>query len=95
MIKTVAATLFILGLTALPVTANRYSDVVPQGVTVKSDPPAMLPPKGYTSQWWIAPNGCEYSRAGRPGEIVWYLIINTARRGCEAYLVERGFSDAY
>lgn len=62
---------------------------------VRQTSPALLPPPGYTDQWWTAPNNCEYSRAGRPGETVWYLIINTAHRGCDAYLVEHGFADAY
>lgn len=56
---------------------------------------SMMPPEGYSSQWWTAPNGCEYSRAGRPGEVVWYLIVNSAHRGCMPYLVQRGFRDAY
>jgi hypothetical protein len=55
----------------------------------------MLPPPGYASQWWTSPNKCDYSRAGRPGEIVWFLIINTAHRGCKPYLVQQGFKDAY
>lgn len=54
-----------------------------------------MPTEGYSSQWWSHPIGCEYSRAGRPGETVWYLIINTARPGCPTYIVQHGFSDVY
>lgn len=56
---------------------------------------SIMPPDGYSSQWWVHPIGCEYSRAGRPGEIVWFLIINTARPGCPSHIVQRGFSDVY
>lgn len=55
----------------------------------------IMPPDGRSAQWWTHPLGCEYSRAGRPGETVWYLIINTVRPGCPNLIVERGFSDAY
>lgn len=40
------------------------------------------PALNHQGQWWTHPKGCEYSRAGRGGETVWYLIINTARPGC-------------
>ena len=55
----------------------------------------IMPSDGYGAQWWTHPKGCDYSRAGRPGEIVWYLIINTVRPGCPKLIVQRGFSDAY
>ena len=55
----------------------------------------VMPPDGYSAQWWTHPKGCEYSRAGRPGEIVWFLIINTVKPGCPTHIVQRGFSDAY
>ncbi len=55
----------------------------------------VMPPDGYGAQWWTHPKGCDYSRAGRPGEIVWFLIVNTARPGCPTHIVQRGFSDAY
>lgn len=55
----------------------------------------IMPPEGYASQWWTHPKGCEYSRAGRPGEIVWYLIVNTVKPGCPTHIVQRGYSDAY
>ncbi len=56
---------------------------------------AIMPPAGYNSQWWTHPIGCEYSRAGRPGETVWFLIVNTARPGCPSHIVQHGFSDVY
>ncbi|TMV12568.1 hypothetical protein [Arenibacterium halophilum] len=96
MLKTFAAALTILSLTAVPVSAdlsNKFGRASKK--PVKTARAEMLPPPGYKGQWWTAPNRCEYSRAGRPGETVWYLIINTAHRKCDAYLVQRGFKDAY
>ncbi|MEM9128398.1 MAG: hypothetical protein AAGA97_01595 [Pseudomonadota bacterium] len=54
------------------------------------------PPKGYKGQWWTNAQGCEYSRAGRPGETVWYIIVNTARSGCPRYIVSHSpYNDIY
>ncbi len=55
----------------------------------------VMPPEGYDAQWWTHPKGCAYSRAGRPGEIVWFLIVNTVKPGCPTHIVQHGFSDAY
>ncbi len=48
------------------------------------------PPANYQGQWWTHPLGCEYSRAGRPGELVWYIIVNTVRDGCPHQIVING-----
>ena len=49
-----------------------------------------MPPAGYSNQWWVHPSGCEYSKAGRPGEIVWYVIINTiGKRNCPGMIVQK------
>ena len=56
---------------------------------------SVMPPKSYSGQWWTHPIGCEYSRAGRPGETIWFLIINTARPGCPSHIVQHGFKDVY
>ncbi|WP_299970623.1 hypothetical protein [uncultured Roseobacter sp.] len=53
----------------------------------------MLPPANYKGQWWRTADNCEYSRAGRPGETVWYLIVNTAHEGCARRLIQRAYSD--
>ncbi len=53
----------------------------------------MLPPASYKEQWWTSPQNCQYSRAGRPGETVWYLILNTAHAGCPKRLIQRAYSD--
>lgn len=50
----------------------------------------MLPPIGYAAQRWAHPNGCQYTRAGRPGETVWYLIINSrGNKKCTGFVVEK------
>lgn len=56
---------------------------------------AVKPPANYQGQWWTHPAGCEYSRAGRPGETMWFLIVNTARKGCPAYIAGRTWGDVY
>jgi hypothetical protein len=54
------------------------------------------PALNHQGQWWTHPKGCEYSRAGRGGEVVWYLIINTARPGCPKYIVSYSpYNDVY
>jgi len=54
-----------------------------------------MPPSNYAGQTWRTPNNCDYSRAGRPGEVVWYLISNTAHKGCEIMIVQKSFGDVY
>ena len=94
MLKSILAAGAVITLAALPATAESFNQSS-RGLQLKQGTSPMLPPPGYKSQWWMAPNNCEYSRAGRPGETVWYLIINTAHSGCEKYLVEKGYSDVY
>ncbi|WGI22558.1 hypothetical protein [Amylibacter sp. IMCC11727] len=53
-----------------------------------------MPPAGYSNQWWTHPSGCEYSKAGRPGEVVWYVIINSiGNRNCPGMIVQRARAD--
>jgi hypothetical protein len=52
-----------------------------------------LPPANSTIQWWVSPDGCHYSRAGRPGETVWYLIANDAQQHCRTRIIQRVFDD--
>lgn len=47
----------------------------------------VMPAAGFSGQRWVHPNGCQYSRAGRPGETVWYLVA-TGKKGCSAYIVQ-------
>ncbi|MEL7091040.1 MAG: hypothetical protein AAFN94_04825 [Pseudomonadota bacterium] len=53
------------------------------------------PPVNFQGQWWTHPIGCEYSRAGRPGETVWFLIINTAKPGCPTYIATKTWGGVY
>jgi len=62
---------------------------------IKGGTSTVMPPKGHIGQWWTHPSGCRYSRAGRPGEVVWYLIINTSRPECPTYIATRGGADVY
>lgn len=49
-----------------------------------------LPPEGFQERRWSHPNGCDYSLAGRPGERVWYVVINTmGSKNCVRYFVEK------
>lgn len=96
MFKTFAAALFATALAAAPATADLSKTFGKASAKkVRGGSADMLPPPGYQGQWWVAPNNCEYSRSGRPGEVVWFLIINTAHRNCASHLVQRGFKDAY
>ena len=97
MFKTAAAIAVFAALCATTATADISDRFGRASVdTVRgTDNKHLLPPPGYTSQWWVAPNRCEYSRSGRPGETVWFLIINSAHNKCDRYIVERGFRDAY
>ncbi len=55
-----------------------------------------LPPMEYANQWWVHPSGCEYSRAGRPGEVVWYIIINSiGRKTCPRLIVQQAMGSPY
>ncbi|NCQ24858.1 MAG: hypothetical protein COW54_01425 [Rhodobacteraceae bacterium CG17_big_fil_post_rev_8_21_14_2_50_63_15] len=71
------------------------SRTIGRATKIKSGTSAVMPPADHQGQWWTHPLGCEYSRTGRPGETVWYLIINTARPGCATYIVVHGFKDVY
>lgn len=82
----------------LALTVAAHADVskkVGRASQIKTESSSVRPPISHEGQWWTHPIGCEYSRAGRPGEIVWYLIINTARPGCPTYIPVIGFKDVY
>lgn len=53
------------------------------------------PPAGHQGQWWTNPQGCQYSRAGRPGETMWFLIVNTAQKGCPTYIAGKTWGGVY
>ncbi|WP_227267370.1 hypothetical protein [Roseobacter weihaiensis] len=76
---------------AMPVVGQTTSNGQSAKLITYSSP--MLPPDNYKGQWWTSPQACEYSRAGRPGETVWYLISNTAHAKCPVRLIQRAYSD--
>lgn len=92
MIKKIVSAAVMLGITSVAATADIYSQANNPSA-MKYGSSEMLPPPGYRGQWWTAPNKCEYSRAGRPGEVVWYLIINSAHSGCETRLIGKVYAD--
>jgi uncharacterized membrane protein len=96
MLKLGAITVALAGLSlaATPVMADRIADGLARAAQSQGGS-GYMPPNGYAGQTWRTPNNCDYSRAGRPGETVWYLISNTAHRGCKTYIVQKGFSDVY
>lgn len=53
------------------------------------------PSSTYQGQWWTHPLGCEYSRAGRPGETMWFLIVNTRKKGCPTYIAGTTWGETY
>ncbi len=63
-----------------------------KGTLVEYSSP-LLPPSQFNGQWWTSPDNCRYSRAGRPGETVWYLIVNNAHTKCPSRLIQRAYSD--
>lgn len=77
---------------ALPVYAEGFTAGKTKMTLVDYQSP-MLPPANYRGQWWTTPDSCQYSRAGRPGETVWYLIVNTAHEACARRLIQRAYSD--
>ncbi len=77
---------------AAPAMTQSYQGQSMQMQLVEYQSP-LLPPANYRSQWWTSPDNCQYSRAGRPGETVWYLIVNTAHSKCPKRLIQRAYSD--
>ena len=53
------------------------------------------PPEGYEGQWWTHPAGCRYSRAGRPGEIVWFLNAVPRGASCPEFIMQKKIDDSY
>ncbi|MGC3939398.1 hypothetical protein ACOTTU_16455 [Roseobacter sp. EG26] len=76
----------------LPASADR-NQTGSSNVTLVEYTSSMMPPADFRGQWWTSPDNCQYSRAGRPGETVWYLIVNTAHAKCQTRLIQRAYSD--
>ncbi|MCR8825911.1 hypothetical protein [Pseudosulfitobacter koreensis] len=78
---------------------NRFLGILALGATVMVTSQAAAsvaaPPVDHQGQWWTNPLGCDYSRAGRPGETMWFLIINTAKPGCATYIAGTTWGGIY
>ncbi|MEQ8901456.1 MAG: hypothetical protein RID11_03105 [Roseovarius sp.] len=86
-----AVALTSLATSAVAQTANGYGYTT----AIKGGTSTVMPPASHAGQWWTHPSGCEYSRTGRPGEVVWFLIINTSRPECPTYIATKGGADVY
>ncbi|MRU14453.1 hypothetical protein FDP25_03305 [Roseovarius sp. A21] len=88
-----------LGLAAILLTggANAQNYITPKGFQSQTAArtTATRPAADHQGQWWTHPLGCEYSRAGLPGETVWYIIVNTMRNGCPHRIVIESHSGVY
>jgi hypothetical protein len=88
-----------LGLAAAVLASNATAQtyITPKGFNnqAAARTTAAQPPVEHQGQWWTHPLGCEYSRAGLPGETVWYIIVNTARDGCPQQIVTKSHSGVY
>ena len=71
-------------------TSDAQNRIMPKILKAGAEPPA-----SHEGQWWTHPLGCEYSRAGLPGETVWYIIVNTDRKGCPRQIVIKSRSEVY
>jgi hypothetical protein len=90
---TLLAATLALGLTATQASAG-WNIFAKKGFGATEPSSEHMPPEGYASQWWVHPSGCEYSRAGRPGETVWYVIINSiGNRKCPGMIVQHVRAD--
>lgn len=55
----------------------------------------MSPPTGHNAQWWTSASGCEYSRSGRPGELVWFLTRVPKGAACPEFIMQQKLDDTY
>lgn len=73
--------------------SSANADIATQ-TTIASNNDVNSPPVGFQGARWTAANGCAYSRAGRPGETVWYLIINTSGgKECRRVIPQATYAD--
>lgn len=49
-----------------------------------------VPALAFRGQHFTNSLGCDYSRAGAPGQVVWHLIVQTRRNGCPNRIVQKG-----
>jgi len=94
-----AALALAIAATFLPFTASAGGLKAPPSALhlarSKAKLPGAMPPAGYQGQWWMHPAGCRYSRAGRPGEVVWFLTSIPQGASCPEFIMQRPIDDSY
>ena len=81
-------------MTALAFAATTCLPTAVAAVGAKS--PTSMPPANYQGQWWTNATGCTYSRAGRPGEIVWFLTSKPPRgSACMEFMHQKKIDGGY
>lgn len=65
----------------------------PQAAIQLAQSVRVMPPASHSSQWWTNASGCEYSRTGRPGEVVWFLTGVKAGVSCPEFIVQNSGYD--
>lgn len=61
----------------------------------KPQMPTAVPPPGYKGQHWTHPAGCLYSRAGRPGELIWFLASIPKGARCPEFIQQKVTDHVY
>ncbi len=71
---------------------EEWSSKRPYVPAVKHTRPMLYetPSMAYRGQHFTNALGCDYSRAGAPGQVVWHLIVQTRRNGCPNRIVQKG-----
>lgn len=109
MFKTACAALVLMMTALVPALAGAGGLKTPQGDLMKKrlltspliearsqrQAPAAMPPANYQGQWWIHPAGCRYSRAGRPGEVVWFLTSLPKGARCPEFIQQKATDHIY
>ena len=104
MFKTACAALVLIATALFPVIASAgglkapptgflKSELIKAGSTRRA--PSAMPPANFKGQWWTDPAGCQYSRAGRPGELVWFLTAVPKGARCPEFIQQKVSDHAY
>jgi len=98
MFKTTCAAMALIATALFPITAGAGGLKAPPTGLLKSKlievgsvrrTPGAVPPANFKGQWWTHPAGCQYSRAGRPGELVWFLTSVPKGARCPEFIQQK------
>lgn len=84
--------------TCLPFAAHAGGLKAPPGLLQLAGGPMKAPqamPPENAGQWWTNAAGCRYSRAGRPGEVVWFLTTVPRGASCLEFIVQKPIDNSY